>query len=367
MGTGLILLLLLASLYLAKKAMEYRDSVSSLLDRESELLEEIASQYERGSHSAKQILAVSKALEERDIKLHVVAMPYRKDLRSLETGKRLENPPTITIDAASAIRYLTHNGIEVLDLGSLFSQLDKEHNLEIWGDDFFHLSDFGRDKVGKVLQQKIDNNFGVDEKKLFMGECFALNLKNVYNKNSNDKSAKALRAYGDRGRVANLLFLFEDDYLADCDAVIWIVPYAFMGTTRIAPFVMPKKGSDMERKKSIQHTVTIESDHELNLEKFAKDLKTMTYPDALIEIPGVIEKSGEEVTLVGVCAQGRKGTGMNYIKGGDKILGVFSDVDAYFLKNPEIATYAYYRTVDDFEKRRIFIEEWGKHPSTINQ
>ena len=334
-----------------------------MVEEKKALIETQKRIYASGEHSSTQILALREALLERGIGLSVLAMPYRTDIRDWGTGEQFSRPQKRAKLASIAIRELTHTGIPVYDLGAIFQKHDREHDLQIWDDDRCHLSELGRDLIGGDVQILLDSRPNApDGRLLFMGECFAMHFKNRYNEFSQNREATALRAFGDRGRVANLLFLFEDEYLKDCAEVIWLVPYELLASNAMPPFSKEIQSATSE---SLKVELEITDDHGVPLETFASDLRRMPYPDALIEYPATLPGSGESIVLVGVCAADRKHTGLIEIKKGERIITVLTDLNTKFKMHPDLATHAYYRTVDDFTSRRFFIEEWSKSADTL--
>ncbi|MEM9478110.1 MAG: hypothetical protein AAGA58_00455 [Verrucomicrobiota bacterium] len=331
-----------------------------------------AALYQRSDVAVEYVKALHSALAERKVELVVVAMPYWANLYPHPEATYAEvrdTPDLISLAAWTALHRLELAGIRTLDLYSDFHTMSAEQNL--WEDDRWHLSNDGAWALGDEVAKDIaaEGFFDSEDKSkiVMMGECFALQFGKVAKaRKAVDGRLEVLRAYGDRGRVPNLLFTFADTYLEDVRRVVWLIPYELLSQEAFPPLeTSPKEkssggGADL--------FVQVKEGMGISNSKFHQMVKDLPYQNTISELRctvlgGVEDLIGKDITLVGYTSMAKERLGLEHAVERTVLRVQAVDYDAALQKNAAIGQEYPVKTVEDFTLPRFWINEWSLLPT----
>ena len=172
---------------------------------------------------------------------------------------------------------------------------------------------------------------------------------------------RILKCNGDRGRVANLLFLFPDDYLHGSFRVFWAMSYRTLATPGFAPLVPNPVFADIDER-SIQ--VEVIAGIGIDRVRLKRIFQKLSYANALCEIPCRVVSgdreipTGTRVILTTYAAKNRTREGITQVRRGDLLNARVVDMNSWLKDNPKVAKEFYFTRSKNFETPRFWVLAW---------
>ncbi|MEM0895808.1 MAG: hypothetical protein AAGJ79_02905 [Verrucomicrobiota bacterium] len=334
--------------------------------------ETAAALFRRSDVAVNYVQALHAALAEREVELVVVAMPYWANLYphpEADYKEVRETPDLISLSAWTALHRLELAGIRTLDLYSDFHAMSANQNL--WEEDRWHLSNDGAWSLGEEVAKDIAaaGFFDAEDKGkiVMMGECFALQFGKVAKaRKMVNGRLEILRAYGDRGRVPNLLFTFADTYIEDVRRVVWLLPYELLSQEAFPPLEtspvekVTGEGADL--------FVQVEEGMGISNTKFHQMVKDLPYQNTVSELRcrvlgGLDDLIDKDITLVGYTSMAKERLGLEHAVERTVLRVRAVDYDAALQENADIGQEYSVKTIEDFTLPRFWIKEWSLLPT----
>ncbi len=298
------------------------------------------------------LLSLNNELKKRGAELTVVAMPYRQHLSKTDDSTLIHRFETRA--ARKGMARLSQSGIACVDLWNIYE--DKAYAADFWDPDHFHITEKSQEIIAAEIASKLgrDARFQDSEGSLIMGECFARQFgANLRRHHEGWADLKILFANGDRGKIANSLFLFPDQYLKGTKRVYWLMSYQLLATdtfTKVEP--NPSHDSD-------EREVAVELKEGLGWKNktHGAQLKDMPYENGLVEL--LCEtKDGEPLLLIGYGVRERSVKALGSLRKGHRIIATVIPYDAHIREFPKAASEYVVHPTEDFEAPRMWIKEW---------
>ncbi len=314
--------------------------------------------------SLERVNALREELEKRGVELAVFALP---EFRHVFQEQKSSRQPPLWLERfrrERALDGMRQEGIEVLDLRPLF----EEHaaSRSAWEDDEIHLERATTSRIAQSLAGRLET-LGWEppdlegRKIILMGNCFAGQFAEEMRKNLPDWGAtRGLTALGDRGRVANQLFLFPEEYLAGVRTVVWVMSYDLLTAPALPPLSFEPRIDDEQTRKA-----TIRLDRVLgwDREEGERRLPDLPYPDALVEVTGRVWESEHfpresTVLAVGPGIENRELLALGRMRSGKLVRLNLLPFESVAARDREIARAYVVNPGEEFHLDRYWIHSW---------
>lgn len=319
-----------------------------------------AIQHPSAGASVAHLKTLSEALAARGVELVVLAMPYRDHLekRSLAGSNPVLRPTRESAVARQALAALRDAGIPAIDLWNAFNREVREPS--DWDTDGCHLADEALERVAGRLRATVEGALTPpDGRPLLMGECFARQFGEILRTGGAPWSElRIVHTLGDRGKVADQLFLFPRENLEGTGRVYWLMSYRLL-TQPAFPPLRTEPGSGGE---SLTVTLRIASSPGWSREEDEADLKRLPYADALVELEAtVVEPAAgvpERLVAIGPGIVDRRLEPLGRISTGNQMHAILVPWDEHLRKDPKAANAYVGHAAADFSLPRYWIAEW---------
>lgn len=317
------------------------------------------------SVSVERIAVLNAELKSRGIELAVLPLP---EFRHLFPEARKDHEFPVWMErfvAKQALKRVSSGGTPVYDLFPLFEKYASREDQ--WHRDKIHLTTDTIEAIAGDLAKELDSR-GLGQgaesnrKIVIMGNCFAGQFAEAKRRELPEWSrVRALTSQGDRGRVADFLYLFPGEYLEETELVIWVMPYDLLASATLPPLKTEPQTADAAiRSVDIKVTSTLGWRKQTSVEKLA----SLPYPNGLVELTGVVVDErehftkGQEIQVYGYGVRDREVEPLGRFSSGRTISVHLIPFDAHVAKNPKLATEYIINDSGRFDLERYWVDTW---------
>lgn len=294
--------------------------------------------------AAERAAELAALLKPRGIQLAVVALPTYQNLFPASRKANALPDPAERRAVRGTLENLRRAGIPAYDAEPLF--LEHAADPALWEDDTAHLRIDPMTRLAGALADQLEQwelGPGADgaRKVVFMGNCFAGDFAELTRKHQPEwRQLRGLSALGDESRVADLLFLFPNEYLDGTGLVVWMMHYP-----RLTGDAFPPIESEPDLTLGAPRTANVRVQTALGWDDATQKSRpaTLPYPNGLVHLSATILESpdfpaGQTVHFIGYAVTERQITALGRVKAGKRLSVNLLPLDAYQARHPKVAS-----------------------------
>jgi hypothetical protein len=311
-----------------------------------------------------QLKKMHRDLEARGKRLVLVSMPYRSELYPSDNSA-FDHPRILphryTLQSGVTKFWLRKQGVTVLELDPTIRAAAGERDIYDPANRFY-FAESGKEIASKALGKLLEAKDVITQKEspdqiTLMGDCFAVEFGLRLRKKHAKDQFRLLRAFGDQGRVGSLLYLFESEYIAPSDTVVWLISNRNLARTGF-PKIQTKINQDGE-------TVTLEAQVLSHWGQSFDEVKSKTGTLLYANAVGCLKLRTKDPEIGSVTAfryliRKREAQGIAGVNRGDTLAVTLTPYATWIAVHPNDAKQQVYNLPEDFDLPEYWIVDWTK-------
>jgi|GEM_PF-5607757 len=219
--------------------------------------------------------------------------------------------------------------------------------------DKFHVSKPGREILANAYREAVGHE-GMS-KKLFIGECYATDLAFGLGETGTKPAPRQLAVFDDFRKVIDRMLTHPKLHLDGVDKVVWTIADRHLLTGQINDYSIPESQTLDRQEHIIEGSLLTDFRSIPNLG--GEQLSKLNYPNGLVEFE--LNSSTGTIICVAYGMLDRIPQQILTLQPGVRLSGSGKDFLTHAALDPSVGSMAILHEIDDFEARRLWLEEWS--------